>query len=71
MNVTFDRKADALYIKLQAKKRARKTVIVQEGVMVDIDKADNIFGIEILDASHRMPAKALSGLTTNLPVHIR
>jgi len=67
MNVTFDKKADALYIKLQPAKRSKKTRVLRDGLLVDFDGSGNIFGIEILDVSHRMPLKELTRLTTNLP----
>lgn len=69
MNVTFDRTADALYIKLRPSKRAKKTVVLRDGLLVDLDKTGKIFGIEILDASRRIPMKELSRITTNLVIY--
>ncbi|MCG3205567.1 MAG: hypothetical protein KCHDKBKB_02289 [Elusimicrobia bacterium] len=68
MDVTFDKKADALYIKLQPSKKIKKTVMLHEGLMVDMDKSGQIYGIEILDVSHHIPLKELSRIKTNLPL---
>ncbi len=67
MNITFDKEADALYIKLQPSKKTKKTVVLREGVLVDYDASGKVFGIEILDASQRMPLKELAKVITNLP----
>jgi uncharacterized protein YuzE len=67
MNITFDRKADALYIQSQEGKVAR-TRKIQDGILVDIDKTGRLFGIEILDVSERIPAESLGVLKTELPI---
>ena len=69
MDITFDEHADALYIRFQPGKRVRKTVKLQEGLLVDLDRSGKIFGIEILDVSHRMPIAQLGHVNINLPVH--
>jgi len=67
MKITFDEKADALYIQFQNGK-SKKTVKLQEGILVDIGKNDKLFGIEILDATHRIPLKQIGHLDINMPV---
>ena len=50
MKVTYDSRADAIYIRFR-----RTTVTTKhplEGVAVDVDAEEKIVGIEILDASH-------------------
>ena len=69
MDITFDQEADALYIQFQPRKRANKTVKLRDGVLVDLDRSGQLFGIEILDVSHRMPLKQLGRVSFNLPVH--
>ena len=50
MKVTYDSRADAIYI------RFRRTTVTtkhpMEGVAVDVDAEEKVVGIEILDASH-------------------
>ena len=72
MDITFDDAADALYIRFQpAGKRVKKTVKLQDGLLVDLDAAGRIFGIELLDVSRRMSVeKALGHVNLHLPVHV-
>jgi uncharacterized protein YuzE len=67
MKITFDEKADALYIQFQ-KGSIAKTRKVNDGVLIDIDKKGRLFGIEILDVSQRMPKKSITDLNIHLPV---
>ncbi len=69
MDVTFDEQADALYIRFQRSKHVKKTVKVADGLLIDLDRAGRLFGIEILDATRRISSKQLGKLTTNLPLH--
>ena len=70
MDITFDEQADALYIRFQPSgKRAKRTIKLQDGLLVDLDKGGRIFGIELLDVSHRMPLAQLGHVSLNLPVH--
>lgn len=50
MKIEYDKKSDALYIRLRDVK-PDDNMDVEEGVTVDLDKAGHIVGIEILDAS--------------------
>lgn len=50
MNVRYDKKVDAMYIKLATGKYS-KTRKISDAVMVDEDKKGKVLGIEILDAS--------------------
>ena len=70
MDITFDEQADALYIQFQpSRNRVKKTAKLRDGLLVDLDQAGRIFGIEILDVSHRMPIEQLGHVNINLPVH--
>lgn len=61
MKVEYDSLADALYIYIQGGKRksVAKTVEVNDYCLVDLGKKGEIFGIEILDASHHVAVKEL------------
>ena len=67
MNVSFDEKADALYIQFQ-EGRVAKTRKIQDGILVDIDEAGRLFGIEILDVSERIPLESLGVIKAELPI---
>ena len=68
MNISFDEKADALYIQFQTGK-AKETLKIRDGILIDIDKNGKLYGIEILDVSQRLPIEELGHLNINLPVH--
>lgn len=61
MKITFDKKADAMYIYLQTKK-VFKTKQVTDDTIVDMDKNGNVIGIELLFVSKRMPLENLTNL---------
>ena len=67
MNISFDEEADALYIQFQEGSVAR-TRKMQNGILIDVDDAGRLFGIEILDVSERIPAEALGMVNTELPI---
>lgn len=51
MKITFDRHADAVYIKLNKVSRHLKTLEIANNVVVDINEDGNLVGIEVLQAS--------------------
>jgi len=53
MRVSFDRIADASYIKISNKK-IKKTISVSDYCNIDIDENDRIVGIELLFVSEYM-----------------
>ena len=62
MRISYDEKADALYIRL------KETVYyesdeVKEGVLLDYDDKGNVIGVEILDASEYLSRDELASLT--------
>ena len=67
MNISFDEQADALYIQFQ-KGNVKKTLKVRYGLLVDIDDEGRIFGIEILDASQRIPKETIGDVNIHFPV---
>lgn len=58
MKISFDRKADALYIEFSRGKFGSNKKLDDETVL-DLDKYGKILGIEILSASKRIPVKVL------------
>ena len=59
MNIQFDKEADALYIQFQ-QGHVKRTLKIKEGILVDIDAKGRLFGIEILDATSRIPMRSLN-----------
>lgn len=51
MNITYDKKTDAMYIKLNDKAVYHKTRKVTDDVLVDYSKDGKVVGVEILAAS--------------------
>ncbi len=69
MDIKFNQRADALYIQFQpAEDKVKETIKLRDGLLVDISKDNKLFGIEILDASKRIPSKELSHVNINFPV---
>ena len=58
MNITYDKQADALYIYLQKGVFVANKEI-EEGVILDIGKNNTLLGVEILNASARVPIENL------------
>jgi len=59
MNINYDKKADALYIEFSKGKFATNKKI-DDFTILDFDAKGNVLGIEILEASKRIPLKSLS-----------
>lgn len=59
MKITYNKEADALYIKLSSKK-PDGTVELKENVNIDVDNKESIIGIEILNASKRLSLKSFA-----------
>ena len=59
MEISYDKDADAVYIKLREGEFA-KNKSVDEFTILDLDAEGNILGIEIIEASKRIPPESLS-----------
>lgn len=59
MKITYDKEADALYIELREGEFAKNNKI-NDYTIVDLDSENNLLGVEILNASERMPKKSFS-----------
>ncbi|MCL4428267.1 MAG: DUF2283 domain-containing protein [Deltaproteobacteria bacterium] len=58
MKVLYDKDVDAAYIKLSGKK-PEGVIEVKEGLNIDVTKTGEIVGLEILNASKKIPLKSL------------
>jgi uncharacterized protein YuzE len=58
MKVTYDTKVDAAYIQFSAKK-PDGGVELAEGIILHTTSNDEVVGLEILQASHKVPLKSL------------
>ncbi len=67
MKITYDPKADAMDIKFQ-KGKYDISKEIGDGIIVDYTKSGKVMGIEILDASKRMPLKQLEDIVIGMPV---
>ncbi len=67
MKISYDAKADALYIKFQegAASRTRK---VEEGMLVDLDQNGRLYGIEIIGMRGRIPIPELGKIILEFPI---
>ena len=59
MEITYDKEADAMYIKFKEGEFTRNKQI-DDFTIIDLDKDENILGIEILNVSKRIPVESLS-----------
>ena len=55
MKITYDSKADAMYIKLKDAK-IFKTKEIDSNTIIDYDKDNDVIGIEILFVKERLPS---------------
>ena len=59
MEISYDRDADAMYIEFR-KGDFAKNKKIDDFTIIDLDKEDNILGIELLEVSTRIPIESLS-----------
>jgi uncharacterized protein YuzE len=62
MKFTYDKEADAAYIYLEesiSKGQSKKTIELNENIILDLDDNGKLLGIEILDASKILNEKSL------------
>lgn len=68
MKITYDKEADAIYIKLTNEKFS-KTKIIDKNTILNLDGKGNVIGIELLFVSTRIPKNLLSSISVeNLTV---
>lgn len=66
MKISYDKTADALYLRLKTG-RVSKTLKMQDRIIVDVDKAGGVMGVEILGVSKQLPKGALHSIEVGLP----
>jgi uncharacterized protein YuzE len=69
MRITYDTKADAMYIKFRDGKFVNNKEI-EEGIIVDFSKDNIILGIEILEASTRFRPEDLAKVEIQMPLNL-
>lgn len=62
MKITFDKDADAVYIEFNNGEFASNRKI-DDDTIIDLDKDENILGIEIINASKRIAKDFLSDIS--------
>ena len=68
MKATYDKEADAMYIRVKSGK-VHKTLEVSDAVNIDVDKKGRALGVEILFVSSQMPRKSITKtIRTGIPV---
>ena len=58
MKISYDKEVDAAYIAISDEKPTR-AIKIAEGIHIDLTAANHMVGIEILDASQKVPLKSL------------
>ena len=68
MQITYDTKADAMYIKFcDGEFVANKEV--EEGIIIDMGKGNILLGIEVLEASTRFRPEDLARVDIQMPLN--
>jgi uncharacterized protein YuzE len=67
MRISYDKDADAMYIKL-ANGEFGKNREIHEGIILDLDRGGRLLGIEILDVSTRYPLEEIAHLDIEMPL---
>jgi len=63
MKIEYDNEIDALYIRLQ-EKYVDRTVGIEEGLNIDLDKSGKMIGLEVLDAVDRYSLSDIFNIST-------
>ncbi|MBU0760917.1 MAG: DUF2283 domain-containing protein [Nanoarchaeota archaeon] len=65
MEITYDKEADAIYIEFRSGNFTANKKI-DDFTIIDLDANGNILGIEILEASKRIPIESLSQINVKI-----
>lgn len=63
MKIEYDKEVDALYIRLQ-EMHVNRTVEIEDGINIDLDKNGKLIGIEILNATDRYSLSDIFNIAT-------
>ena len=69
MHITYDKQADAMYIKFQEGKFIANKEI-KEGIIIDIGENNSLLGIEILEVSTRFQLKDIARVDIQMPLDL-
>lgn len=69
MHITYDTKADALYIRLKDGE-FRRNREVEPGIVLDIGENDELLGIEILDAAAKLDMSDITKVSIEMPLDV-
>jgi uncharacterized protein YuzE len=69
MRITYDTKADALYISLHDGVFAKNSE-VEPGIVLDLGEHDELLGIEILNAAARLDISDIAKVSIEMPLNI-
>ena len=67
MKITYDERADALYILLR-EVEPRSSMDIEKGITVTLDGDGHIVGLDILNASERLSPKELINMSYENPL---
>lgn len=62
MKITYDKRADALYISIKENTDVDETEEIRPDLFIDKDKSGSLLGIEILGVSKQIPAEELKNI---------
>lgn len=62
MEISYDRDADVMYIEFR-KGKFFKNKKIDDFTIIDLDKDNNLLGIELLNVSKRIPMESLSEIS--------
>ncbi|KKS44277.1 MAG: hypothetical protein UV05_C0008G0006 [candidate division CPR1 bacterium GW2011_GWA2_42_17] len=60
MHITYDKKADAMYLYFQKGKKIARTVELADLLIADLDRKGKVIGVEVLCASRQLAGTARS-----------
>jgi len=63
MKIEYDNEIDALYVRLR-EKYVDRTVEIEEGLNIDLDKSGKMIGLEVLDAVDRYSLADIFNIST-------
>jgi len=66
MNIQYNNKTDLLYMRMDEGEHTVVNKRIADDIVIDIDEAGKIIGIEILDASKNMNLKNLLPVNYNI-----
>ena len=69
MQITYDTKADAMYIKFRDGEFVTNKE-VDDGIIIDMGKGNVLLGIEILEASTRFRPEDLARVEIQMPLNL-